>query len=88
MRDARSQLIELGEALAEEKNVAYELWTWLPSHAVAQKHHGDYASTFTPSVKDVLVEAALYFGQLKYMSTPDSTIKEWFERCTCGEEHL
>lgn len=137
MPNLRDQIIALGKQMSEEQDAAYNLWTWLPSHQVTEKHHGDYVDTFCPSVKDVMVEAAMYLGHIKYRATgtlSDAEVdkicfnignthdqselwshmrkdpevfrqavrlalgakeskytqeeKEWFERCTCGEDHL
>jgi hypothetical protein len=82
------ELIQLGEQLATEKAAAHDLWTWLPSHAVAKKHHGDYASEHCPSNRDVMVEAAMYLAN---MSRADTTMtpaeQEYFLRCPCDEDH-
>ena len=84
-------IINLGHQLSEERNAAHDLWTWLPTYKVAQKHHGDYASAFAPSVRDILVEASMYFAFLKDNAlqlrahTPDE--KEWFGKCPCDEDH-
>ena len=88
-----SQLIALGQQLSEERDAAHDLWTWLPSHKVAERFHGDYASNNCPSVKDVMVEAAMYIACLKDNTGRVDRVghtqeeKEWFERCPCGESH-
>lgn len=88
MSDLTSQLIALGEQLSSERNAAHDLWTWLPSYAVAQRHHGDYAGEHQPSNCDVMTEAALYLGHIKHPEQPlDATERKWFEQCPCGEEH-
>ena len=66
------ELIELGEELSSEREKAHDLWTWLPSYKVAEKNHGDYASEHCPSVKDVMTEAAMYIGRLRYGQEPPS----------------
>lgn len=84
----KSDLMRLGEQLNKESDAAHDLWTWLPSHKIAEKHHGDYASEHTPSVGDVLKEAAMYLGHLKHPDvalTPEE--EEWFTSCPCGEDH-
>lgn len=84
-----SELIDLGRQLSEEQDAAFQLWTWLPSHKVAEKNHNDYASEFTPNPKDVMTEAAMYFGHLKHPEIPlTPEEKDWFERCSCGEDHV
>lgn len=81
-------LIQLGAQLDAENNAAHDLWTWLPSHTIAQKHHGDYASEHCPSNVNVMREAAMYVGHLKH---PERELtreeKEWFTKCPCGETH-
>jgi hypothetical protein len=81
-------LIALGQELSAEDDAASDLWTWLPSHKIAQKHHGDYAIEHRPTNADVMREAAMYFGHLKHPDTPlTAEEKEWFESCPCGEAH-
>ncbi len=82
------ELIRLGEQLAAENAAAADLWSWLPSHKIAEQHHGDYASEHGPSNQDVMVEAAMYLGHLKHPTIPLTPgEKEWFARCPCGEDH-
>lgn len=82
------ELIQLGQQLAAEHDAAHDLWTWLPSYRVAQKHHRDHASEHRPSNRDVMVEAAMYLANA---SRADTTMtpeeEEWFTRCPCGEDH-
>jgi hypothetical protein len=84
----RSVLIELGRQLDDEQNAAHDLWTWLPSYAVARKHHGDRGMSYCPSVRDVMHEAAMYLAcesrDDKIMTDEE---KEWLTRCPCGEDH-
>ena len=89
MGDLRNQIIRLGEQLAAEENAAHDLWTWLPSHAVAKRNHDDYASAHRPSVSDVMREAAEYLAHLKRPSEPLSVEqRRWFDECPCDEDHL
>lgn len=82
------QLISLGTQMSEERSAAGDLWTHLPSHKVAEKHHGDYAMEFAPAVKDIMIEASLYIHHLKHPERPlDQSDKEWFYTCPCGEGH-
>ena len=84
----KHDLIRLGEQLAEEQAAAHDLWSWLPSHKIAEKHHGDYASEHCPSTNDVMKEAAMYLGHIKHPDvalTPEE--EEWFTSCPCGEDH-
>ena len=84
-----TELIRFGEQLAEENAAAHDLWTWLPSHAIAQTHHGDYATEHCPSNADVMREAALHLAHLKHPERPLTLEdEEWFTRCPCGEEHV
>lgn len=84
----KQNLIRLGEVLADENNAAHDLWSWLPSHAVAEAHHGDYASEHCPSNRDVMAEAAMYLAHLKRPEVALKTEeKEWFMNCPCGEDH-
>lgn len=81
-------LIQLGEELARENAAATDLWSWLPSHAVAEKNHGDDASSHCPSNRDVMVEAAIYLAHLKHPDvalTPEE--QEWLQGCPCGKDH-
>lgn len=84
------QFIALGNQLAEESNAAHDLWTWLPSCKVTQKHHGNYVDEFTPSATDIMIEAAMHLGVVSSTEKIPPTIDErsWFERCACGESHL
>lgn len=83
-----SDFIALGKMLSEANDAAGDLWSWLPSHKVAEKHHGDYAMEFCPAIQDVMREAAMYLGHLKYVEQPLSAEEqEWFNRCPCGESH-
>jgi hypothetical protein len=82
------ELIEFGQQLSAENDAAHDLWTWLPSYKLAQKHHGDYASSHRPSNRDVLVEAAMWIANTSRADTamtPEE--EEWFTRCPCGEDH-
>lgn len=81
-------LIRLGAELAEENNASTDLWSWLPSHAIALKHHGDHAANYCPSNRDVMVEASMYLGHLKHPNVPlTPEEQEWFTSCPCGEDH-
>jgi hypothetical protein len=81
-------LIRLGEQLAEENNTALDLWSWLPSHAIAVEHHGDYASEHRPSNRDVMMEASMYLAHLRRPEDALTTEeRKWFTSCPCGEDH-
>ena len=89
VQNTKLNLIQLGEELAEENNAAADLWSWLPSHAIALKHHGDYAANHCPSNRDVMVEASMYLAHLRQPDVPlTPEEQEWFTRCPCDEEHV
>lgn len=83
------ELIRFGQQLADENAAAFDLWSWLPSHKIAEKRHGDYAGEHCPSKRDVMAEAAMY---LAHLARPDEPLtaedQAWFTRCPCGEDHL
>lgn len=88
----RSELIQLGKSLDEDNNRAHDLWTWLPSHKVAERHHGDYAGNFQPEIADIMTEAALYIAKLRRgvvcaTKSEEAEEKDWFESCPCGDDH-
>ena len=88
MSKLAEDLIRFGQQLADENAAASDLWSWLPSHAVAVKHHGDYAGQHCPSNRNVMVEAAQYLATLKHPDQPvDDETRDWFQRCPCGEDH-
>lgn len=88
MIDIRREIIRLGELLDAEQNAASDLWSWLPSHEVAVKFHGDYADRYCPSVTSVMTEAAMYIAHLKQPSEPlDDETQCYFNNCPCGEDH-
>lgn len=82
----RAEIISLGHELSEQSNAAFNLWTWLPSYKAAQAAHGDYAGNFTPSVQDVLTEAAIFIGH-GLQPTPEQLAGEPLYSCPCGESH-
>lgn len=84
----KQDFIRLGAQLSEENTAAHDLWSWLPSHKIAAKHHGDHASNFCPPNRNVMVEAAMYLAHLSCPEVPLSAEEqEWFTRCPCGEDH-
>jgi len=89
MSKIKLDLIQLGEELAEENNAAADLWSWLPSHAIAEKHHGDHADNYRPSNRDVMVEASMYLAHLRRPHVPLTPEEQkWFTRCPCAEDHV
>ena len=82
------ELIRFGQQLADENGAANDLWSWLPSHKVAEKNHGDHAGDHCPSNRDVMTEAALYLAHLAHPDEPlPAEDQEWFAHCPCGEDH-
>lgn len=59
------EIITLGEQLVAQRDAASDLWTWLPSHKVAEKHHGDYAGEHLPTLQMVLTESSMYIVYLR-----------------------
>lgn len=90
MNKLRTLILELGHQFEAEDNAASDLWTWLPSHAVAEKHHGSQAVNVQPTIKDIMREASIYFAHQKYRAGQPYTEeeREWFEECPCGESHV
>lgn len=82
----RSEIQRLAHQFDEEDNAAGDLWSWLPSHAAAEKAHGDYASNHRPSIASVMREAAMVIAESRGYPPSDADRAEWF-RCPCGEEH-
>lgn len=66
---------------------ANDLWSWLPSHAMAKKHHGDYAFEVRPSVAEVMNEAATVFALLRSGRAVNEEERELLGVCPCGEDH-
>ncbi len=93
MNNLRNALIDLGHRLAEDREAAHDLWSWLPSHKVAERHHGDYAGEFQPAEADVMREAAIYLSMLRsddqeaWRARNKGEVEEWFESCPCGDVH-
>lgn len=80
---------ELGRLAAEfeaENNAAFDLWSWLSSHRVAEKHHGDYAHSVKPPTADIMREAAFVLAEAAGYTHTDGERPEWME-CPCGEPH-
>lgn len=85
-RDADA-IIRLGAELSNQRDRAFDLWTYLPSYRAAVAAHGDYASEFMPSVADVLREASMYICHK--LNPTEEQLKDAGEyyRCPCGETH-
>lgn len=82
----RSEIQRLASQFADEDEAAFTLWSWLPSHAAAEKHHGDYASEHRPSAADIMREAAKVLAEKAGYPPTDAERAEWFAR-RCGEAH-
>lgn len=87
MTDFAAGLRAHAARLDAEDEAASALWTWLPSHAVAQKHHGDHASEYRPPAADVMREAAMLLAEAKGSPPTPAERAEWFEACPCGGSH-
>lgn len=59
-----ADLAKFVNQLEKAENEAYDLWSWLPSSRVAERHHGDYYSEFSPSTEDVMEEASMFLAYL------------------------
>ena len=83
----KQELISLARQLEDENEEAFMLWTWLPSHQVAKKYHGDYADTFQPSNAEIMKEANLYIYCLAdhvKLNQKDMDDHPIFTECPCG----
>jgi hypothetical protein len=91
-KDVIQMMISLGAELDEQQNAASDLWSWLPSHEATKKHHEDYVDNFTPAVKDIIVEASMYFAYLRDVAKEKREYtaeeRDWFTKCACGEDHI
>ena len=98
MNNLRSAIIAFAHELEEQHGVAFDLWTWLPSYKEAEKHHGDYACEFQPSLRDLIIEATMYISDLKELLrvapsdlaqlTPQQIDEAAdFYKCPCGEHN-
>lgn len=72
---------------ADNRDAAFQLWTWLPSYKDAQKHHGDYASEFMPSVHDVMIEACMFIAKGLVITEEDTKNSEGWFTCQCEQGH-
>lgn len=85
-KNLRDALIMFGDELAKEKDAAFDLWSWLPSRQAAEVAHGDYASSYCPSVRDIMTEAATFIGH-RMAPTPEQLASEELYQCPCGVDH-
>lgn len=95
MKSLRDEIRILAHRMDEEDDAASDLWSWLPSHDEAKKHHGDYWQSVRPDCATVMREAAKFLAALSHGVTPEmreSIIaaengrSDWFG-CPCGEYH-
>lgn len=70
------EIIKLAKELEETQNMAFQLWTWLPSYKMARKAHGDYADEHQPEMPELMREACEYMSLLK-----------WPDKWDLSEEH-
>ena len=80
-----SMIISAAHRFEAESNAAHDLWSWLPSCAVAKKHHGDYYSEFTPDQAEVMREAACVLAQKAGYEPRED--RDLMETCPCGDSH-
>lgn len=80
----RNDIIRFVHELEMQNEAAFNLWTWLPSYKEAEKHHGDYACEFTPSVSDIIKEASMFISDGLVANTGKHG--DWYS-CPCGEDH-
>jgi len=84
MSDLRYGIQHLARELEQEDNAAHDLWSWLPTYKAAKACHGDYAFNVTPSVTDIMIEAAKYLSFLNGYDKEEEKKGGWFE-CPCQE---
>lgn len=84
--NGRGMIRALAAQFDAEDNAAHDLWTWLPSYKIAEKHHGDYAFEFRPSIASLLIEATVVIAEKAGSSPSDIERAEWNE-CPCGAGH-
>ncbi len=86
-REFVNGLRDLLAQMDSEAEAAYDLWSWLPSRKVAERHHGDYASNVQPTVADIMREAALVLAEAAGSKLDPAERADFFEKCPCGEDH-
>ena len=83
----RDEIQRMAHEFSREDNASYNLWTWLPSYAAAQKAHGDHAGNHRPAIADVMNEACEFISH-RLHPTPEERAEagELYE-CPCGDTH-
>lgn len=84
----RDEIKRLAHQMEREDNAAHDLWTWLPSYAVATKGHGDYASNHRPSIADVMIEASTFISHGLHPTAEERDQAGDIYDCPCGEPHV
>lgn len=87
-----NDLARIGKEIDGINEAAFSLWSWLPSRAEAEKHHGDCADEKNPGPEAVMREMCQVLGIQEYPNTVHSRIEadkaiEWFS-CPCREHDL
>lgn len=83
-RTTRDLICDLAKDFEAENNAAFSLWSWLPSYKIAEKYHGDYASSFQPSIASILEEAAFVLAEKAGYEQSAEDRAEYLQ-CPCGE---
>lgn len=83
----REDIKRLAHQMEGEDNAAYNLWTWLPSHAAAQKAHGDHAGNYKPSVLEVMNEACEFISHRLHPTPQEREEAGELYVCPCGDDH-
>jgi len=76
--DLKSVLVGLVRNWDREDESSFNLWTYLPSHASAEKHFGDYASEKQPFLSDLMEESRLLVVLLFGGKLLKSSFIYWF----------
>lgn len=85
--DLRNEIQRLAHQFEREDSAAHNLWTWLPSHAAAQKGHGDHAGNFRPSIADVMEEACEFISHRLHPTAEQRSEAGELYECPCGQTH-
>ncbi len=83
----RDDIQRMAHEFSREDNASYNLWTWLPSHAAAQKAHGDHAGNFRPAIADVMSEACEFISHRLHPTAEERSEAGELYECPCGEPH-
>ena len=80
----RSLIQSLAQQFDAEDNAAHDLWGWLPSHAAAERHLGDYADNVQPGIEEIMTETMLLLANLHGHHHKKAEIIDWFY-CCCDD---